>query len=222
MGDAIGSMLASAVGIAISPAALIAVVLLLATPRGRTNGPAFAAGWVVGLSGVVGMVVAAGTGLGGGSGRPTWAFWLRLALGGVLVLLAARQWRARPRAGHVTPPPRWMQAVDRFTAGRSFGLAVTLVVAKPKNLALAVGGAASVAASGAGPGGTAVAAALMVVIGSLCTLLPLGVGLLGGSGAARLLGEWKAWTGAHNAAVTATVSAVLGVAYLGDALTGLS
>jgi hypothetical protein len=115
-----------------------------------------------------------------------------------------------------------MQAVDRFTAGRSFGLAVTLVVAKPKNLALAVGGAASVAASGAGPGGTAVAAALMVVIGSLCTLLPLGVGLLGGSGAARLLGEWKAWTGAHNAAVTATVSAVLGVAYLGDALTGLS
>ncbi|MFE6358522.1 hypothetical protein ACFVP3_00690 [Streptomyces sp. NPDC057806] len=41
MGDAVGQMLASAVGIAISPIPIIAVVLMLATPRGRVNGTAF-------------------------------------------------------------------------------------------------------------------------------------------------------------------------------------
>lgn len=50
MADAIGQMLASAVGIAISPLPLIAVVLMLATPRGRTNGIAFTLSWVASLA----------------------------------------------------------------------------------------------------------------------------------------------------------------------------
>jgi hypothetical protein len=61
-----------------------------------------------------------------------------------------------------------------------------------------------------------------VLIGSLGTLVPLGVHLARGERADGVLGEWKAWTGAHNTAITTTVAAVLGAAYLGDALTGLA
>ncbi|MGW4895804.1 GAP family protein [Kitasatospora sp. NPDC004240] len=222
MGDAIGGMLASAVGIAISPLPLIAVILLLATPRGRADGLAFAAGWITALTGVVAVVVVAGSGPHTADGRPAWSYWLKLALGVLFLLLAAKQWRERPRAGRVTAPPAWMRAVDRFTPGRSAGLGVVLAAANPKNLALAIGGAVSIATSGASDVGKTLAAALMVIIGSLCVLLPIGVHLLGGDRSARVLGEWKAWMAAHNAAIMAAVLAVLGAKYVGDALTALA
>ncbi|WP_431683510.1 GAP family protein [Kitasatospora sp. KL5] len=222
MGEAVGSMLTSAVGIAISPLPLIAVILMLGTPRGRTNGIAFTAGWTGALAALVAAVVVAGSGLNPDEGRPTWSYWLRLALGVLFVLLAVRQWWARPREGHVSPPPVWMQALDRFTAARSAGLGAALVVANPKNVVLAVGGAAAVAASPASAGGKAVAAALMVLVGSLCTLLPLVVHLVGGDRSAHVLGEGKAWVAAHHTAIVTTVLAVLGTEYIGDAITALA
>ncbi|MER8046745.1 GAP family protein [Streptomyces sp. NPDC094032] len=222
MGEAIGSMLTSAVGIAISPLPLIAVILMLATPAGRANGIAFTAGWVVGLSGVVAVVVAAGSGLTTGGTSPTWAYWLKLALGALFALMAVKQWRDRPREGHEAEPPKWMRAIDRFTPVKAAGLAVVLVAANPKNLVLAIGGAVSIATSDASGGGKTVAAALMVLIGSLCTLVPLGVYLLGGARAAHVLGGWKEWMAAHNGAIMTTVLAVLGTKYIGDALTGLA
>ncbi|MFF7442716.1 GAP family protein [Streptomyces sp. NPDC008122] len=222
MGEAIGSMLASAVGIAISPLPLIAVILMLATPKGRANGIAFTAGWVVGLAAVVTVVVVAGSGMTTGGEKPTWAYWLKLALGVVFVLMALKQWRDRPREGHEAEPPKWMRAIDRFTAGKAAGLAVVLVAANPKNLVLAVGGAVSIATSDASAGGKTVAAVLMVLIGSLCTLLPLGVYLLGGDRSTRVLGGWKQWMSVHNAAIMTTVLAVLGAKYVGDALAGLA
>ena len=50
MGDAIGSVLPLAVGVAISPLPVMAVILILFTPKARSNGPAFVAGWVLGLA----------------------------------------------------------------------------------------------------------------------------------------------------------------------------
>ena len=47
MGEAIGQLLPFAVGVAISPLPIVAVVLMLVTPRARSNGPAFLAGWIV-------------------------------------------------------------------------------------------------------------------------------------------------------------------------------
>lgn len=44
VGAAIGEMLPLAIGIAISPLAIVAVILILTTPRARTNGPAFLGG----------------------------------------------------------------------------------------------------------------------------------------------------------------------------------
>ena len=56
MGDAIGQVLSFGVGVALSPVPIIAVVLMLGTPRARSNGPAFIAGWMLGLA-VVGTIV---------------------------------------------------------------------------------------------------------------------------------------------------------------------
>ena len=58
MGNVIGDILPLAIGVAISPVPIIAVILMLFSARARTNGPAFLAGWIAGLA-VVGAVVLA-------------------------------------------------------------------------------------------------------------------------------------------------------------------
>lgn len=52
MGQTIGNVLPLALGVGISPIPIVAVVLMLATPRGRVNGPAFLLGWIVGIAAV--------------------------------------------------------------------------------------------------------------------------------------------------------------------------
>jgi threonine/homoserine/homoserine lactone efflux protein len=224
VGDAIGQMLASAVGIAISPLPLIAVILMLATPQGRRNGIAFTSGWILALAVAVTAIVLLGSGAGADSqGTPaSWTMWLKLALGLVFLLLGVKQWRDRPREGEQARTPGWMRAIDGFTPAKSAGLAVALAVANPKNLVLAVGGALSIASSGASTGGKTVAAVLMVLIASLCALLPLGVYLLGGDRSTEILGGWKTWMAEHNGAIMTVVLAVLGAKYIGDAITGLT
>jgi Sap, sulfolipid-1-addressing protein len=49
MGAAIGDVLGLAAGVAVSPLPIMAIILLLATPRGRANGSLFAVGWLAGL-----------------------------------------------------------------------------------------------------------------------------------------------------------------------------
>ncbi|WP_307790869.1 GAP family protein [Streptomyces actuosus] len=170
--DAIGQMLAPAVGIAISPVPLIAIVLMLSAPRGRGNGIAFAAAWTLSLSVLVCAVVLLGTGASaeGDDGPAQWTYWLHLALGLLFLLLGARQWRERPRDGQAAATPGWMRSIDSFTPARAAVLAAALAVANPKNLVLAVSGAVGIAGADATAGGRAVAAVLMVLIASLCTL----------------------------------------------------
>ncbi|MGX1270803.1 GAP family protein [Streptomyces phaeoluteigriseus] len=225
MGDAIGQMLPSAVGITISPVPLIAVILMLATPKGRATGIAFTVGWALSLAVAVTAVLLLGSqgSSAGSSGAPAaWVSWLKLAFGVLFVLMAVKQFMGRPREGQEAPTPGWMRAIDRITPGKACGLAAALAVANPKNLALVITGALSIASSSAGVGGKATAAVLMVLIASLCTTLPLAVYLVGGERSARILDGWKSWMAAHNVAIITTVLGVLGAKYIGDAISALT
>src|SRR5947209_8718624 len=150
MGNAIGSILPQAIGVAISPVPVIAVILMLFSQRARSNGPAFLVGWVLALA-VVGSIVLVLASLGKVStgGTPsTLAYVLKLLLGLLLLLLSVRQWRSRPKAGEEPKMPKWMATIDTITAGKAFGLAALLVGANPKNLALTLAAALSIAQAG--------------------------------------------------------------------------
>ena len=99
MGKAIGGSLPLAVGIALSPVPIIAVVLMLTSRRAKVNGPVFVLGWLVGL-GIIGAIVLAlaGAGAASESGSPaTWVSWVKIVLGVLLLLVAVREFRNRPR-----------------------------------------------------------------------------------------------------------------------------
>jgi hypothetical protein len=107
MGQAIGQALPIAVGIALSPLPIVAVVLMLITPRGRVNGPAFITGWWLGLAvvGTVVLAIAGGADASTESGTATWVDVLKLVLGLLLLIVAAKEWRGHPHAGEPAPTP---------------------------------------------------------------------------------------------------------------------
>src|SRR5262245_43852298 len=133
MGDAIGVLLPFAVGVALSPMPIVAVVLMLVTPQARTNGPAFLVGWIAGIGIGGGILLAlAGPADASDAGTPAdWVSWLKLLLGVALVLLAAKQWRGRPHEGDDAATPKWMGALDHFTPIKAAAAGVVLSVANP-------------------------------------------------------------------------------------------
>jgi threonine/homoserine/homoserine lactone efflux protein len=101
MGEAIGQMLPFAVGVAVSPMPIVAVVLMLVMRRACINGPAYLVGWVIGIGivGAIALVIAGPTNV-SEEGQPAdWVGWLKLILGVLLLLVGLREWRARPAEG---------------------------------------------------------------------------------------------------------------------------
>jgi Sap, sulfolipid-1-addressing protein len=224
MGQAIGGSLPLAVGIALSPIPIIAVVLMLTSAKARVNGPLFVLGWLVGL-GIVGAIVLAVAGPTGASksGSPaTWVSWVKIVLGVLLLLVAVRQFRSRPRASEEPHMPKWMSTIDKTTPVAAFGLAAALSGANPKNLLLAVAGAAAIAQTGIPGGQQAIAYLIFAVIGTLGVAIPVGIYFALGERSARLLAGLKDWMTEHNAVIMAVLCLIIGVKLIGDAISGLT
>jgi len=221
--DAIGQVLSLGVGVSLSPIPIIAVVLMLGTPRARVNGPAFVLGWILGLAivGTIVLAVAGGAGADDGGEPATWVGWLKLVLGVLLLLVAVRQWRGRPRAGEAGVLPKWMQTIDQFTPGRAFGISAALSGINPKNLLLTAGAATAIAQSGIDTGEQAIALGVFILVGTLGPAAPVAMYFALGARAEHVLDDLKAWMAAHNAAIMAVLCLVIGAKLIGDGISGL-
>jgi threonine/homoserine/homoserine lactone efflux protein len=224
MGDAIGQMLPTAVGIALSPLPIVAVVLMLVTPRGRVNGPAFIVGWWIGLAVVGAIVLSVSSGAGAtDEGAPaTWVDVLKLVLGLLLLLVSLRQWRGRPHGSEEPPTPKWMGALDDFTPFKAVGAGGVLSGLNPKNLLLAVAGATAVAATGVSNGEQTLAWVIFVVIASIGVGAPVVIYFVMGSGSRAVLERLKVWMAHNNAVIMAVLLLVIGVKLVGEAIGGFS
>jgi len=224
MGKAIGGSLPLAVGIALSPIPIIAVVLMLTSHRAKVNGPAFVAGWLLGL-GIVGAIVLSLAGPAGASksGSPAaWVSWIKIVLGVLLLLVAARQFRSRPHGDEQPQMPKWMTTIDKTTPVAAVGLAAVMSGANPKNLLLAVAGAASIAGTGISGGEQAIAYVIFVLIATLGVGIPVGIYFAMGARSQTLLAGLKDWMSAHNAVIMSVLCLVIAAKLIGDAITGLA
>ncbi len=220
MGEVIGNVLGEAVGVAISPVPIIAMVLILTSANATSNGFAFLVGWLVGLAvvGTIVLLVADPAGASSATGPAVWVGWLLLVLGLLLILLGFRQWGARPGPGETPKMPGWMQAIDQFNAVRSLGIGFVLAAVNPKNLMLTVAAAAAIASAGLSTGASFGALAVFAVIGTIGLLIPLIIYLLAGDKAARMLADLQHWMADNNSAIMAVLLWVIGAKLLGSGL----
>lgn len=224
MGPEISEVLPFAVGVAIVPVPIIAVILMLFSRRARVNGPLFLVGWVTGLTAAFAVVYAladAGD-VGTDATAADTVAWGKVALGALLVLLAVRSWRRRPAPGAEPELPGWMAGVDSLSPGKVLGLGVVLAAANPKNLILVAGAAVGLAQLGPTTADAVAALLVFVVVGSLSVGGPVAYFFVGGEKATRTLDDLRSWLATHNVAVMVVLLLVFGAVLIANGLAPLT
>lgn len=220
LGDVIGHALPLGVGVALSPFPLIAAVLLLMSPRGRSAGLAFLAGRVVGIAIVLAIVVVASEALyalASGTGIPSV---VKLVLGLALLVLGLTKWRPKP-AGVEPKLPGWMSAIDGFSPAKSFGLAIVLSVSNPKELALAVPLGITIGGAAISTGETVLVAAVFIVIACLSTAVPVLAFAAAPDRMRPALERLRTWLTANHSVVMGVLLVVIGAVVAGGAISEL-
>jgi threonine/homoserine/homoserine lactone efflux protein len=224
MNETLGQLLPLAVGVAISPVPIIAAILMLLGPRAGGTSIGFLVGWMVGIAvaTTVFAVIAATAGLDDDSGGPSAAAsWTKIVLGALLLLVAIRQWRQRPRPGQEASLPKWMAALDSFTTVKAAGLATVLAAVNPKNLLLCAAAGTAIGGAGLAGADAVIAVLVFLVIASSTVAVPVIGFLVARDRLRQPLDELRAWLEEHNAAVMSVLLLVIGVTLVGKGIGGL-
>lgn len=220
MGAAVGEVLPLAIGVAISPIPIIATILMLLSARAKATSWGFLIGWVTGVVVVTTLftVLAAAAGTDTEDAAATGIEWLKIALGVLLLVLALRQWRGRPRAGEPAEIPGWMTSIDTFGAGKAAGLGFVLSGVNPKNLILCAGAGAIIGQASLQIQQDVVTITVFTIIAVSTVLLPVIGYTVARERLNEPLAELRVWLQDHNAAVMSVLLLVLGVALIGKGL----
>jgi threonine/homoserine/homoserine lactone efflux protein len=220
--SALGEVLGFAVGIAVSPIPIAAVILMLFSARARSNGVAFMVAWVLGIA-LVTTVVLLIPGLEASDSEPsTLTGWIKAALGISLVLLAVRQWRSRPGPGDEPKAPGWMGRIDTMRFGGSFVLGFLLSALNPKNLLLAAAAGATIGSIEMTTTETVATVILFTLVAAATVVIPVAGYLVAGDRLEGLLDTAKTWLIDNNSTVMAVLLLVFGAVLVGDAIEILS
>jgi threonine/homoserine/homoserine lactone efflux protein len=220
MGGVLGDILPLALGVAISPIPIIAAILMLLSPNAKTTGVGFLGGWIAGI--VVAVVCftllsAVLPGDDSDASHPVQGT-IRLALGVLLILLAAKQWRGRPHGQAAPELPKWMSAIDTLTPVKGIGLGLLLSALNPKNLIMAAGAGIAIGAGGIDTTQTVVVIAVYTAIAASTVALPVIAYLAAADRMAQPLETLREWLVRENAVVMAVLLLVIGVVMIGKGI----
>ena len=220
MGAVIGDILTLALGVAISPIPIIAAILMLLSPKARVTGTGFLLGWVLGIVVAVTVFTLLSSVLpeeDEDASQPIKGV-IQLVLGILLLLLALRQWRGRPRAGAEPALPKWMQAIDTITFPKALGLGFLLSAVNPKNLLLAASAGVTIGSAGLDAGSTVVVIAIFTLIAASTVLVPVVGYLIAAEKLRGPLDALRGWLAKENAVIMAVLLLVIGVAIIGKGI----
>lgn len=217
MNGVIGDILPLAVGVAISPVAIIAAILMLLSAQAGRTSVGFLLGWVVGIAAAVIVFTVVSASL-GAARSPTGVSWVKVVLGAVLMADGLRQWRGR---GDDKGPPPWMARIDRMGFVAAVGLGLALAAINPKNLLMAVAAGVAIGAGGLGVGdGLVVVIAIYTVIAASTVAVPVVAYAVARDRMRTPLAETKAWLQHNNAAVMSVLFLVIGAVLVGKGVGG--
>lgn len=238
MAELIVSLLPLALGVVMSPLAIMALVAVLVSRRARANGLAFLVGWAAALVLVLGVsyVVFGVLELHQRGEPPLWAALVRLVIALVLIVAAVwvyRRGRARTLAMAVASSPGdvvaaapqlpgWLRAVNEFTPARSLLLGLGIFALNPVDVSCAVLAMLDVrAAEGQGVVDAGGAAAMIVgfaAVGILPIAAPVFYTLVKGAAADPLLERIRTWIATHTSVLNSALLLFIGALQLQKAL----
>jgi threonine/homoserine/homoserine lactone efflux protein len=210
-GSVLTELIPLALVVTLSPLSIIPAVLVLHTPRPRPTGLAFLVGWLAGLTALTAIFVEISSLLGGLDKAPSWASWVRIVVGGALVVFGVFRWLTRNRSTH---SPAWMKSITKITPARAVITAAALVAVNPKVLFICAAAGLAIGTAGLGTSGAWAAVAFYVVIAGSSVALPVLAYAVSGDRLDGPLARVKDWMERHNAALVAAILIVIGVLVL--------
>ncbi len=204
-----------ALGVALSPVPIVAVLIILLTKRARRGSLVFLAAWIAGNAVAITLAIA----FAGNINLPSEGLDLpseglmTLLLGVGLFITAWLSRRGRWRSEDPEVVPKWVAAVDDLSPAGGAVVAFTNALTSPKNLALAIAAGIAIHDAVALPANRVSAALLYVAVASVTILTPVVVYLVAGKKAEPTLARWK-----RNVTLRAAVVMEIGLFVFGTGL----
>lgn len=218
---AIGEFLPLALGMALSPLPLIAIVFLVLSPNGTARSLGFMAGRLFGIALVLTVMTVAAEALPESREATVFGGLLKIGLGLGLVLVALLKWRKRPKGDAEPQSPGWMSSLETASAPRAFGMALMVTALNPKELAFTLGAAISIGAAHQQPGAIVALALIYTALSGTSVMAPVILHLVSPGRARSTLGSVQAWLLRHQSTLVGAVLLALGVVLVSDGLSYL-
>ncbi|WP_341934276.1 GAP family protein [Microbacterium sp. LWO14-1.2] len=220
MTDVLGGILPLAVGVAISPIPIIAIILMLLSPSARTAAVGFVVGWVLGIVVAVTLFTLIGTAIPAAdpdAAKPVQGV-IHLVFGALLIGLGIAQMRHRGASSSSKAPPKWMQAIDRMSFPGAFGLGALLAAVNPKNTMMTATAGITIGTPGISVGSAAIAIAGFTVIAASTVVVPALAYLLAADRLGGRLVAVREWLEKENTVIMAVLLLALGPMNIGKGI----
>ena len=237
MGELILALVPVALGVVLSPLAIMALVAVLLSHNARANGIAYLLGWFLGLAGLMALflwlfpllaVHERGE-------PPLWVPLLRLLVG--LFLVGSAVWVYRKGRVHIarmaaasTPRevvaaspqlPGWLHSVESFRPGRTLLLGVGLFVLNPVDASCAIIAALDITLTGVDPTAGFWVAVVFIVVGTVPIALPVLYVIVRGQAAQPFLDLVRTWIAGNTHVLNAALLLVIGALQLEKGIAAL-
>jgi threonine/homoserine/homoserine lactone efflux protein len=206
----LGQLIPLALVVAMSPLTIIpAIALVLQSDRARPTGLAFMVGWLVGLAATTAVFEQLPRLIEGlNRPAPTWAAWVRIAVGIALIALGIWRWLTRRQ---VTKQPAWLNRLSRLTPVGAAAFAVALILVNPKVLLMNAAAGLVIGTASSGVPGAWVAVVYYSVIAGSSVLVPILAYAIAGERVDHQLEQLKQWMERQHAVLMAGFFAVVGL-----------
>lgn len=219
MWEAVGDTLPLAIGLALSPFAIVTGIVLLLGERGPLKAGFFCLGWLVAILVIatVAMVVVEAAEDANDQAAEVGVDIVQLVFAALFLLLAVIAWQKRPRGDSPTES-KLLKRLDGLTVLGALGIGLAQGFLVIKNLPLALGAGARFGEAGLTGAAAATALVVFAIIASLGVLVPLGIATLTGQRLAPTLRTTREWIEANMTAITIAILLILGGYFLGQGL----
>lgn len=225
MWTAMGEALPFAIGLALSPFAIVTGIVLLLGAQGRLKCAAFGIGWfaaLLALTGVALFIVDSAEAV-SEEYTETGVDVVQLVFAVLFLLLAVLTWRKRSRQAGTDPDsddakPSLLSRLDDLSVPAALGVGVLQGLVVIKNIPLALSGGAVFGEAALSGWSATIAVVTFALVASLGVLVPFCVAVVGGARLRPALTSARAWIETNMSAITLTVLLVLGALFLGQGL----